>query len=211
MARDENERTPAVDGRRARGERTRLRVLEALLELVEEGQLRPTAQEVAARAGVALRTVYHHFEDVAALRTMALSLQLSRYRETLQQVDPKLPLAERIQLVARQYRKLLENITPIRRATMFDQHDSPEMAEGLRRARSMRRDHIAATFASELSRRSEDAKSLLDAIDTVTSWETWDYLRSSLGRSTGAAEKVIVLMLTDLIQVRRPAAARSAR
>lgn len=212
MPRETIDRAPAIDGRRARGERTRLRVLEALLELVEEGELRPTAQEVAARAGVALRTVYHHFEDVAALRTMALSLQMDRYHEILQPVDAKLPLNERITQLARQYRKLLEVITPIRQATMFDQHESAEMAEGLRRARTIRREHVSAVFASELGRRSssEDSKSLLDAVDLATSWESWNYMRSGLGRSPAAAEKVVVLVLSDLFGIRRPAA-RTAR
>jgi TetR/AcrR family transcriptional regulator of autoinduction and epiphytic fitness len=185
-----------------------VRVLEALLELVEEGELRPTAQEVAERAGVALRTVYHHFEDVSALRTMALRMQTDRYRETLRVVDPKLPLDERIAQTARQYRKLFEAITPIRLATMFDQHDSPEMAEGLRQARAQRREHLAATFSAELGRRSEEGRTLLDALDLVTSWDTWNYLRSSLGRSAPAAEKVVMLMLNDLFTTRRAAPAK---
>ena len=210
MPRETTDRTPPIDGRRARGERTRTRVLEALLELVEEGELRPTAQEVAARAGVALRTVYHHFEDVSALRTMALSLQLERYREILAPIDPRQPLNDRITAIARQYRKLLEAVTPIRQATMFDQHDSPDIAEGLRRARTIRRDHISATFAPELGRRSEDSRSLLDAIDVATAWESWNYLRSGLGRNATAAEKVIVRMLSDFFGARR-AAGRTAK
>lgn len=184
-----------------------MRVLEALLELVEEGELRPTAQAVAERAGVALRTVYHHFEDVGALRTMALTMQTDRYREMLRQVDPKLPLEERIQLTARQYRRLFEAITPMRLATMFDQHDSPEMAEGLRQARSRRREHLAGTFGVELGRRAEDGRALLDALDLMTSWDTWNYLRTNLNRSAAAAEKVVVLMLTDLFSPPRRAAA----
>lgn len=210
MPRETTERTPPIDGRRARGERTRLRVLDALLELVEEGDLRPTAQQVAARAGVALRTVYHHFEDVSALRTMALSLQLERYREFLVPVDPRLPLANRVALVARQYRKLLEAVTPIRQATMFDQHESPEIAEGLRRARLLRRDHITACFGPEFSRKSDDPKAMLDAIDLITAWESWNYLRSGLGRNATAAERVIIRTLTDLFGARR-SAGRSAK
>ncbi len=204
MPREITERIPPVDGRRARGERTRLRVLDALLELVEEGVLRPTAQQVAARAGVALRTVYHHFEDVSALRTMALSLQLERYREYLLPVDARLPLESRIAAVARQYRKLLESVTPIRQATMFDQHESPEIAEGLRRARALRREHVAECFSTELARKSDDPKALLDAIDLVTAWESWNYLRTGLGRNATAAERVVIRALTDLLSSRRP-------
>jgi len=196
-------RTPPIDGRRARGERTRTRVLEALLALVEEGELRPTAQEVAARAGVALRTVYHHFEDVQALRTMALSLQMSRHLENLQPIDPKLALDERVQVLTRQYRRLFEQITPIRRAAMFDEHASHEMAEGIRRMRSIRRDHIATAFAPELAKRAEEGRVLLDAIDVATSWDTWNYLRAGLGRSAGATEKILIRILTDLFVTRR--------
>jgi TetR/AcrR family transcriptional regulator, regulator of autoinduction and epiphytic fitness len=187
-----------VDGRRARGERTRLRVLEALLALVEEGELRPTAQEVASRAGVALRTVYHHFEDVEALRRMALNLQLTRHREILQPVDIKADLDERIRVIARQLRKLFEAVTPIRRATLFDEHSSPEMADGLRSSRLVRRNHVAQAFAKELGKRSE-GRVLLDALDSTTSWQSWHYMRTSLDRSAGAAEKILMLSLHDLL------------
>ncbi len=199
MSADTPTSTPPVDGRRARGERTRLRVLEALLALVEEGELRPTAQEVAGRAGVALRTVYHHFEDVEALRRMALSLQLARHREILQTVDPALALDERITLIARQCRKLFEAITPIRRATLFDEHASAEMAEGLRRSRMLRRHHVANAFAAEVKAHPDSGRSLLDAIDIACSWQTWHYLRDGIGRSPGAAEKVTVLMLRTIL------------
>ncbi|HLI15356.1 MAG TPA: TetR/AcrR family transcriptional regulator [Acidimicrobiales bacterium] len=187
-----------VDGRRARGERTRLRVLEALLALVEEGQVRPTAQEIAARAGVALRTVYHHFEDVEALRRMALDLQLSRHVEALQPVDPTLPLDERVAIVARQCRKLYEAITPIRRATLFDEHASPEMAKGLRRTRVLRRNHVASAFGPELAARADAGRSLLDALDLATAWQSWHYLRDGLSRSALASERVMVLTLQSL-------------
>ena len=83
-----------IDGRRARGQRTRLKVIEALLELVSEGVVRPTAQEIAARAGVALRTVYHHFEDVEALRRLALDLDMQRHFEILD-ADRHEPAARR--------------------------------------------------------------------------------------------------------------------
>jgi AcrR family transcriptional regulator len=180
-----------------------MRVLEALLALVEEGELRPTAQEVAARAGVALRTVYHHFEDVQALRSMALSLQMNRHLENLQPIDPKLPIDERVQILTRQYRRLFEQITPIRRAAMFDEHASHDMAEGIRRMRAIRREHVAAAFAPELARRAEEGRVLLDAIDVATSWDTWNYLRAGLARSAGATEKILMRMLIDLFAPRR--------
>ena len=198
MAVDDELEAP-VDGRRARGERTRLRVLEALLALVEEGEFRPTAQEVAARAGVALRTVYHHFEDVEALRHMALDLQMGRHREMLHEVDPDLSLAERINTVTRQLRRLFEAITPIRRATLFDEHTSNEIAQGLRHSRALRRSYLERAFAPELSLATGDRKVLLDAIDVATSWQTWHSVRNGLGRSANAAERVLSFTLLELL------------
>lgn len=186
------------DGRRLRGERTRHRVLEALLELVEEGELRPTAHAVAARAGVALRTVYHHFEDIGALRSMALTMQTERYRETLRPISADLPLDQRIRATAHQYRRLFEAITPLRRAALLDEQGSPEVAEGLRGAREQRRAQLAETFGAELERHRGEGRALLDALDLLVSWDSWNYLRSNLGRPAAAAEKVLVLFLGDL-------------
>jgi AcrR family transcriptional regulator len=193
-----------VDGRRARGERTRLRVLEALLALVGEGELRPTAQDVAARANVALRTVYHHFEDVDELRRSALNLQLTRQSEALQPIDPSGDLNDRIRVIVRQLRKLFEAVTPIRRATLIDEHISPETQAGLRTIRFARRDHIARTFESEITPRSPAGRTLLDAIDAATTWESWDYMRTDLTRSVAASERTLALTLGHLL-TRRPA------
>jgi AcrR family transcriptional regulator len=188
-----------VDGRRARGERTRLRVIEALLDLVDEGTVRPTAQEVATRAGVALRTVYHHFEDVEALRRLALDLQMRRHAEILKPIDTRRALTERIETVAGQCRRLFEVLTPIRRATMFDEQSSPEMAEGIAFCTRTRRDHVVATFAPELGGRDADSRVLMDAIDLVTSWPMWEYLRAALGRSPASATRVMIASLEALL------------
>ncbi len=56
-----------VDGRVQRSVRSRERILEALVELVQEGELQPTGEQVATRAGVGLRTVFRHFEDMESL------------------------------------------------------------------------------------------------------------------------------------------------
>ena len=45
-----------VDGRLGRGTRARTAVVDALLDLIEEGDLRPTAPRIAERAGVSLRS-----------------------------------------------------------------------------------------------------------------------------------------------------------
>ena len=54
------------DGRVVRGLRNREALVDAIITLNEEGVLRPSAAEIAERAGVSLRSVYRHFEDIDA-------------------------------------------------------------------------------------------------------------------------------------------------
>ena len=58
---------PATDGRVQRGERNRAAIVDALLSLLEDGVLRPSARQVAERAGVSLRAVFQHFDDMESL------------------------------------------------------------------------------------------------------------------------------------------------
>jgi TetR/AcrR family transcriptional regulator of autoinduction and epiphytic fitness len=188
----------STDGRRLRGQRTQTKVLEALLELVAEGEMRPTAQAVSNRAGVSLRTVYHHFEDVEDVRRRALDLQRKRFQAGFRAIDAALPIEERIVVFCRQVRRLFEAITPIRRSMLADDPISAEMREGRRKAREIRLAQLLATFP-ELGERSRDAKELLAAVDVATSWPSWNYQRESLGRSAAACESVMATLMRALL------------
>ena len=52
------------DGRRLRSERSRQAIIDAMMELIGEGNLVPTAQQASERAGVGIRTVFRHFSDM---------------------------------------------------------------------------------------------------------------------------------------------------
>jgi hypothetical protein len=56
-----------IDGRTARSERTRNAIVDAHLQLIREGDLRPTADRIAKQAGVSLRALWSHFADMEAL------------------------------------------------------------------------------------------------------------------------------------------------
>ena len=59
--------TTTEDGRRQRSDRSRRRIIEALFDLIGEGDMSPSAVNVAARAEVGLRTVFRHFEDMDSI------------------------------------------------------------------------------------------------------------------------------------------------
>ena len=67
-----------VDGRMARRDRNRIAVLDAVIALFAEGVLDPVPDEVAARSGLSVRSVYRYFEDRDALLQAAIGHNLDR-------------------------------------------------------------------------------------------------------------------------------------
>ena len=112
--------TPAVlarsgeqlDGRLARSVRARTAVVDALLDLIEEGDLRPTGPRIAERAGVSLRLVFHHFPDLETLFAAAAERQFERHYRALRPIPAAGPLAGRVAAFVHQRTRLLERITP---------------------------------------------------------------------------------------------------
>lgn len=80
-------RSQSDDGRVARRLENRVRIVDALFELIRGGQYHPTLKDIAERAGVTPRTLLNHFPDVGAL----LRAALLRGRELVDQDLPELP------------------------------------------------------------------------------------------------------------------------
>src|SRR6185437_733480 len=53
----------AGDGRRLRRDRNRMAVVDALLDLYGESNLRPSTAEIADRAGLSHRSLFRYFDD----------------------------------------------------------------------------------------------------------------------------------------------------
>lgn len=190
---------PPTDGRVARGERTRVRVADALISLLEEGEAAPTAKMVAQRAGVSLRLVFHHYEDMDSLYRAVMVLQAQRYWAKLRDVPADLPLTHRVDRSVRQRGRLYDAIGPVRRAAVPLASRSDDLAEALAESSSLLRRRLELTFAPELEAAGADAGDLLEAIDAAASWEAWERLRLGQHLSAVAARRVMSRTLTALI------------
>jgi AcrR family transcriptional regulator len=181
----------AGDGRLARGERTRVALAEALISLLEEGDAQPTARRIAARAGVSLRLVFHHFDDLESILQAAVKIQEQRHWSNLRPVDPALPVDERIARVVRQRTRVFQAVAPVRRSAEQLKLSSPTLAAELERAGEWLRRELQATFTPELASRSRaEARLVLDALEVVTSWETWEQL-VRLGRTASMCRRTM--------------------
>ncbi len=76
------------DGRSDRGVRTHERIVLALFELIHEGNLQPRGEEIAEKAGVAVRTLFRHFDDMDGLFDTAQAFMSEQFEVDL--VVPKI-------------------------------------------------------------------------------------------------------------------------
>lgn len=68
-----------TDGRRLRSQVSRERIIDAVVAIIDEGRVTPSAEIVAIRANVGLRSVFRHFGDMASLYTAVLERVGKRY------------------------------------------------------------------------------------------------------------------------------------
>ena len=190
------------DGRNVRAERTRQAVVAALLELLDEGDVRPTGERIAARAGVSERSLFQHFRDREALFEAAAQRQYERVAPTLRPIDPSLPLAQRIDEFIAQRARLCETISGVRRGALLIEHESPTVAERLLTVRRAKAKEVERVFAAELSGR---PRAVRDALVSACAWTSWQSLRFHQGLSASRAREAMKATVSALLAPPRPA------
>jgi len=188
----------SADGRVRRSEKSRAAIVAAMFELVGEGVLQPTAQQVAERAGVGIRSVFRHFDDMdglfaamdARLRVEALPL--------LRGAPATGPLQERaLSLVERRVR-LFERIAPWKRSANLARWRSDFL--GTQHAALVR--ELRADLLRSLPELAEAPAALAEALDLVTCFEAWDRLRTdqrlSRERAESAMEHAVLALVNGL-------------
>jgi TetR/AcrR family transcriptional regulator of autoinduction and epiphytic fitness len=184
--------TSLTDGRSARAARTRDAVVEALLSLLDDGNFRHTARQVADRAGVSLRSVYVHFDDLEDLFTAAAHRHFERVRDLIERIPADGPLETRLDLFTRQRERIHEASAQVRRAAVLQEPFSPALAEVLRLARSLSRAEIELVFGPELSRReTAERERLIVQLDLLSSASVWETLRLQYDQSANEAREIV--------------------
>lgn len=187
-------------GPNRRGERTRRRIAEATLSLLVESETPPTAQEIAKRAGVSPRLIFHHFEDMDALHLMVSDLFTTRYGDRAPVVPADLPLGTRIDRTTRLRVELYESTGNLGRNATALAPSHPGVAAGAIATQQLMLGFLETTFAPELAAAGpRRRKELLAALDAAVCWPVWDRLRRMDGLSVTAARRVMMRMLRAVV------------
>jgi TetR/AcrR family transcriptional regulator, regulator of autoinduction and epiphytic fitness len=192
------------DGRTVRAERTRQALVDALLGLLDAGELSPTAARIARRAGVSERSVFQHFPDREALFEAVARQQYERVMPTLRPVHASLPLEERIDQFTRQRARLYELIGGVRRAALLIEHESPSVAGWLATARRAKAADVERVFRRELEAIPADAREpVRAALIAVCAWPAWDSWRTHQRLGVGRARAAMAVAIGALLAAER--------
>lgn len=185
---DKIQSQPRMDGRSLRSVRTRRAVIEAFIDLVDDGVQQPTSQQVADRSGVSPSTIFRLFEDLDGVYAEALDIQVERVADLLTRIPPDGTTAERVERQVRARCRLFERVAPLLRF----QSRMLSTSDGARANRATVNDHFRAELDTLFTPELTDAPAgTLDAIDAFTSWEMWERLRTTQGLSARRAEQLV--------------------
>jgi TetR/AcrR family transcriptional regulator, regulator of autoinduction and epiphytic fitness len=190
--------TSPRDGRTVRAERTRQALVDALLSLLDEGQLRPTAERIAERAGVSERSVFQHFPDREQFFEAVACQQYERVMPTLRPVDASLPLDARLDAFVEQRARLYEMIKGVRRAALLLEHESSAVAGWLTTARRAKAAEVERVFRRELQEAGEPERAALVAAAAWTAWESYRFHQGlGVARARSAMRAALAALLGE--------------
>lgn len=147
-----------------------------MVALTGEGHVTPSAEQVAARAGVGLRSVFRHFADMDSLYAgMAerIGREYGGWLDPFEGADWRTRLGEMLARRTATYERLM----PYKRAADAHRHMSTTIQRNHEALLATMRERLVALLPSVLA---EDTMRL-ETLDLLLSFETWLRLRSEQG------------------------------
>ena len=166
----------AYDGRHARRDRNREAVVDAVVDLLTEGDPQPTAQTVADRSGVSLRSVFRYFEDLDSLLIAAIAEFKTRHADVIAFDQPPAgtPLDVRIDRWIDGRLQSYPVIARIMIAMYARARTNDQIMEALETERRSTIDVLAVLFEPELrALPAAEQRLALAAVHTATTIESW--------------------------------------
>jgi AcrR family transcriptional regulator len=182
---------PRVDGRRLRSERTRQNIIEAYLALLNRDPQIPTSAQIARQAGIAVRSVFERFSDLAALTlaTADYTIAIGQAEAAPRDVDGD--RAARIRSHVSIRAAACERWLPLWRVMIVTQTQVKELQMRVLMARHGNIARMRLMYAAELATLAEpECEQLLIAMATMVAFESWDQMRACYGLSSEDAQAV---------------------
>lgn len=163
----------ALDGRRQRSDASRRKIALAMLELVRHGNAVPSAEDVAAHAGVGRRTVFRLFSDMEGIYRELHAIMVVRVLPMLATPLVGQTWRERLEEVVDRRAKVFEEMLPVKAASDAHRHHSQFLQTEHKRVTRMQREALLAVLPATIAAQTER----IEALDLALSFEVWRRLR----------------------------------
>lgn len=184
-----------IDGRRQRSHSSRAKIVKALLDLVEGGTISPSAAEVAETAGVGLRSVFRHFDDMDSLyREMSDGIEakvLPMMLKPLEATDWK----GRIRELTERRVSVFEAILPFRISASIKRHQSEFLMQSYKRMLRVERQGVEALLPEAVLADPAQANAVLAPL----SFQTWRLLRHDQELPVAMARQVVLRLVEAVL------------
>jgi AcrR family transcriptional regulator len=195
---------PITDGRQLRRQRNREVVVEALLDLYRDGNLRPGAEDIAARSGLSPRSLFRYFDDVDDLTRKAMKRQEQRALHLLAvEARSDESLEDKVGALVAQRFRLFDAVGQAATVARLRAPFQAVLADQVRQNRAFLRAQIAELFAPELADLGARAPGVLAAADVLTSFESCQLLLHDQGLSIPRARSAVTTALLAVLGTNR--------
>ncbi|AJA07742.1 TetR family transcriptional regulator [Sphingopyxis fribergensis] len=184
-----------VDGRRERGRSSHKRIVQAMMELIIAGDLSPSAARVAEEAGIGLRTVFRHFDDMDALYAEITATITDRVAPIVMAPYPDQPWRANIRELVRRRVRLFETTLPFRLAANIKRYQSPFLMAQYSRVVMFERELILCLLPGQV--RADQIG--VEALCATLSFHTWRTLRHDQSLSAEEAGTVMGQMVEAVL------------
>jgi AcrR family transcriptional regulator len=184
------------DGRKHRSQKSQVRIVNAMLELVAQGNLEPSADQIADIAKVGRRSVFRHFKDMDALyREITNSIAATMGSIVLQPFQAADWQGQVLELVDRRAVGF-EKMKPFLLAGQVHRHRSPFLKGSHAQFVAMLRRILLGIIPKDVARNTV----LVEALDMLLSFENWSRLREDQGLSIAKSKQVLKQAIESLLE-----------
>jgi AcrR family transcriptional regulator len=185
--------TPLTDGRRERSRSSRSKIISAMLDLVGNGDVAPSAARVAEVAGVGLRSVFRHFDDMDELYREMGDVIEARVMPIILQAPSGATWKEKLFDIADRRAQVFETILPYRISANLKRFQSPYLMQDYRRMLRLESETIEAHLPPAV----KDDVVAARGLNVILSFQTWRLLRHDQDLPVDDAKAVVRRLLGD--------------
>lgn len=186
---------PSSDGRRARSQASRSKIIQAMMDLIESGDMNPSTANVAKKAGVGLRSLFRHFEDKDAIYREVDAILVKAYRPIIEAPYASDDWRERLMELIERRCEVSEAVAPYRISTTAARRRSQFLKENFQQLYDTEKARLNSILPSQLHTDKPLGRSILVAM----SFDSWRMLREDEHLSASETVEAVKQMVGDVV------------